>query len=96
MAEQRTEAEQAALPERLSVENAAEVLADLLADETAGANRSLDLSPVIRIDTAALQMLLVAKRHLSLTGDGLRFQHVGQIVLEEARLLGLDELLELS
>lgn len=93
MSKQQQVVEQA--PERLSVENAGELLTRLGSLAEAQADCCLDLGAVATIDTAALQMLLVARQALAASGAELEWRNVSAVVAEEAGLLGLDELLAL-
>jgi len=93
MAKQQQAVENA--PERLSVENTVDLLERLTAGDAVESGARLDLSAVASVDTAALQMLLVARRHLNGAGAALEWQDVSPVVADEARLLGLDELLAL-
>jgi anti-anti-sigma regulatory factor len=55
----------------------------------------LDAERVERIDTAALQQLLLFRRELDSRGGTLRWHGVNQVVVEAASLLGLEALLNL-
>jgi len=82
-------------PERLSVENAGELLDRLKALAGGQGDCRLDLGAVASVDTAALQMLLVARKEFAASGAELEWQNVSAVVAEEAALLGLDEPLAL-
>jgi len=77
-------------PERLSIENARELLERLQSLAGESSDCCLDLGAVASIDSAALQMLLVARKELAASGTELRWQNVSPVVAEEAGLLGLD------
>jgi anti-anti-sigma regulatory factor len=55
----------------------------------------LDASRLERIDTAALQLLVLFRRELESRGGALRWRGVNQVLVEAASLLGLELLLNL-
>ena len=55
----------------------------------------LDVGHVERVDTAALQLLLLFRRELDSRGGTLRWHGVNQVLVEAANLLGLEALLKL-
>ncbi|MFW6093665.1 MAG: STAS domain-containing protein [Pseudomonadota bacterium] len=77
------------LPERLGVEQVADVLAGIPAHGVAQTLR-LDCSEVASVDTAGLQLLLVLRRAARDAGGTLELAHVGPELRESARLLGVE------
>jgi anti-sigma B factor antagonist len=65
----------------------------LLAELTRHADANLlDLAQVVEIDTAGLQILLVARRHASALGRNLRLVNPSHVVTEVLELCRLDTL----
>lgn len=84
------------IPERFTVENANEVLAELVAAAEDSDSLRVDLSGVANVDTAGLQLLVVLKQGLENRGGTCEFDDVPDALVDRARLLGLDSLLELA
>lgn len=83
-------------PERLTVENAAGAFDEMqrfAADHDA---MQVDLSPVVSVDTAGLQLLTVVRCDLERGGKSVEFSGAPDCVIEAARLLGLERQLDLA
>lgn len=84
------------LPERFTVEHAADVLAEARACAGKSGKVTLDLGGVRTVDTAGMQLLAVVCRQMKADGRDLELKSAPELIGENARLLGLDELLELA
>jgi anti-anti-sigma regulatory factor len=82
------------LPERFTVETAAQVLEDIRARLAKGGKLTIDLSDVCTVDTAGLQLLAVVRRQLSLDGQECEIKSVSDALKDNARLLGVAGILE--
>jgi anti-sigma B factor antagonist len=82
------------LPAELSIQNAAEVRAELLAVLASGDPLTLDLSEVSEFDTAGLQVLLLARREAVGLNLGFALTDVPSTVLDTLAFVGLDGTLE--
>jgi ABC-type transporter Mla MlaB component len=83
-------------PQRLTVENAADVLDEI---QQFAADKDLvqmDLSPIVSIDTAGLQLLTVVRHDLQRSGKSIALSGAPDCVVEAARLLGVEHQLELA
>ena len=79
----------------LTIQTAAEDRATLLAALSGGDDDLvLDLSDVTELDTAGLQVLLLAKREAALRGRRMHLIALGPAVLEVLHIVGLDTDLE--
>lgn len=78
---------------RISAQNA--LKAELVAVLDAGAIAVLDGSRVERIDTAALQLLVIFQRELEARGGAVSWRGANGVINEAAGLLGLAQLLKL-
>lgn len=76
-------------PADLTVVNAAEVRATLLETLDGAEDVVLDLSAVEDLDTAGLQLLLLAGREARSRGVALRCEHPSDVVLQTVQLVGL-------
>ncbi|HEY8585930.1 MAG TPA: STAS domain-containing protein [Rhodanobacter sp.] len=78
---------------RISAQNA--LKAELVAVLDAGAIAVLDGSQVERVDTAALQMLVIFQRELEARGASVSWRGANSVLNEAAGLLGLAQILKL-
>lgn len=77
----------------LNIYRAAELKSELLAALERGTSIDIDLSGVAEVDTAGLQLLLVALRTAAVRGKALRFLSPSDAVLEALELVNLRFLL---
>jgi len=82
------------LPERLTVDQAAEILQSFKSASTASV--IVEFDDVINVDTAGLQLLLMVRQWLGERGSSCEWRAVPELVIEEARMLGLAQRLELG
>lgn len=73
----------------LCIFNASEIKPQLLALAKGPEACTIDLAQVSEVDTAGLQLLLMAKREATRSGAHLRFTNHSEPVLEAVGLLGL-------
>lgn len=73
----------------LCIFNASELKQKLRSFAEVGATYTLDLGEVSELDTAGLQLLLMAKREATQDGWNLSYVNHSEPVLETIRLLGL-------
>ena len=78
-----------ALKDELTIYTAADQKTKLLAFLTAGDDLEINLANVPEIDTAGLQLLILAKREAALSGKNLRFTMHSKAVLEVLELANL-------
>lgn len=83
------------LPERFTVEAAADVLEEIRKAASADEVR-IDLSDVAVIDTAGVQLLVVARQGIEAGGKRCAIHSAPETVVDIVRLLGLDQLVELA
>ena len=86
------------IPETLTLDGAAAVLADLARalPAEAGATATVDASGLQRFDSAALAVLLACRRLAQAAGKGFAVHAAPPKLAELARLYGLDALLPLA
>jgi anti-sigma B factor antagonist len=89
-----TRAEASRLTGDLTIQTAADTRATLLAWLAGGEDLEVDLSRVSELDTAGLQVLLLAKREAAQRGRRLRLRALPPVVLEVLHIVGLDNDLE--
>jgi anti-sigma B factor antagonist len=73
----------------LCIFNASDLKPQLLAMTEGEGTRTVDLAQVSEVDSAGLQLLLIAKREAARLGKHLLYTNHSEPVLEAARLLGL-------
>lgn len=76
-----------------TIESVAGLRCDLLGAVTLGADVTVCLGDVTRIDTAALQLLVAARATLARAGRALRLGEMSDAVKDAVRLSGLAELI---
>jgi len=81
------------LPERFTVEAAADVLADIRTRAGKSDTVRIDASAVTAADTAGLQLLAAARRDLVAEGKSCELDGLPESVADSARLLGLAPIL---
>ena len=79
-----------AIEGELTIYRALQLKAELLAALAGGSELELDLSQVTEMDSAGVQLLLVALREASSAGKPLRVTGRSQAVAEVLHLCGLD------
>ena len=84
------------LPQRFTVENVAAVLDDVRARVKKGGKLTIDLADVHTVDSAGLQLLTAVRRQLDAEGREFELKSVPETLVDSARLLGVDMLLELA
>ncbi len=96
MSNQSTEAATLRLPERFNVESAGAVLAQIEQGMRGASAIRVDCSRVSVVDSAGLQLLVVARRAADTAGKRLDLEEVPSGLAEDARLLGVEQLLGLA
>ena len=81
------------LPERFTVEAAADVLAEIRAHAGRSDTVRIDAAAVTAADTAGLQLLAAARRDLIAEGKSCELDGLPESVADSARLLGLAPIL---
>jgi len=89
MASRKKGADAIRLPERFTVEAAADVLADIRARAEKSDTVRIDAAAVTAADTAGLQLLAAARRDLIVEGKSCELEGMPESVADSARLLGL-------
>jgi len=93
MASRKKGADAIRLPERFTVEAAADVLAEIRARAGKSDTVRIDASAVTAADTAGLQVLAAARRDLIVEGKSCELNGLPDPVADSARLLGLASML---
>lgn len=75
----------------MTIYTAAELKPLILGALMESATQQIDLSGVAEMDSAGLQLLIVARREAAATGCDLRFVNPSQAVAEVLNLVGLEE-----
>ncbi len=96
MSIQNTEAATLRLPERFNVESAGQVLEQIEQSLRDASVLRIDCSGVSVVDSAGLQLLVVARRAAAALGKRLDLEEVPGGVEDDARLLGVEQLLGLA
>jgi ABC-type transporter Mla MlaB component len=84
------------LPERFTIDAAADALAAITGRAGGVSSLTLDCAEVMAVDTASLQLLAVLRRDFAEDSRTLELAAVPELMADDARLLGLDELLGLA
>ena len=82
------------LGESLDIASAEEAKSRLLQVCDSAANLELDLSSLVDIDTAGIQLLLALRRRRERAGTPVRMVHPSPNVLEAFQLVGLDRIFD--
>lgn len=84
------------LPAELTLENAAATLAAVRGSLVSGAKTTIDLSPLKKVDSSAITVLLGLQRYAAQHGISLAFCNIPTNLQSLAVLYGVDDLLPIN